>query len=64
MSQSAGCPNCESTRHARCCAYCGKVHGPRRRHLDHCSVKCENDAARADQISDAMERDVEGSTRG
>lgn len=49
------CPNCESDAHARCCAWCGKIHKPQRLDREHCSTKCERAAARADRISAAME---------
>jgi hypothetical protein len=51
------CPNCESSRHARCCSRCGKVHSPKRLHTEYCSTKCELATANADRISDAMEED-------
>jgi len=52
---TALCPNCESDVHARCCAWCGKIHKPDRLHQEHCSVKCARAAAHADQLSAAME---------
>ena len=50
------CPNCESSAHARCCSWCGKIHRPAR--IDHecCSARCEKAAERANKLSDAMER--------
>lgn len=51
------CPNCQSTNHRRCCAWCGKVHPPSREHHEHCTTKCAREAARADRISAAMEDD-------
>ncbi len=58
MTTATLCPNCESTRHARCCARCGKVHKPARLHYEHCSAKCTREAAEADRLSDEMEEDV------
>ena len=58
MSTTALCPNCESDKHARCCAWCGKVHKPARRQHDHCSEKCERSAREADQLSAAMEEEI------
>ncbi len=52
------CTNCGNSTHARCCAYCGKVHSSKRRHHAHCSAKCDAAAVRADRISDAMEQDA------
>ncbi len=49
------CPNCESSRHGRCCAWCGKIHKPSRLTYEHCSAKCAREAARADRLSAAME---------
>jgi len=57
-TQTVLCPNCGSDRHARCCAWCGKVHKPARRHHDHCSVKCEKAALKANQMSAAMEDEI------
>jgi hypothetical protein len=51
------CPNCESDRHARCCAWCGKPHKLLRLHHEHCSTKCDLAAAGADRLSAAMEED-------
>lgn len=53
------CPNCGTDRHARCCSWCGQVHKPRRRQNDHCSAACEKAAARADQLSDAMQAEAD-----
>ena len=55
LLSSVLCPNCETDRHARCCSWCGKVHGPRRLDREHCSAKCERAAAHADRLSAAME---------
>ena len=49
------CPNCESSAHARCCSWCGTIHKPARLHHEHCSAKCDQAAAEADQLSAAME---------
>jgi hypothetical protein len=57
VTASKLCPNCETDRHARCCSWCGKVHKPERLHHEHCSTKCERDAAHADRLSAAMEEE-------
>lgn len=54
------CPNCESSAHARCCTWCGKIHTKRRLDYEHCSAKCAREAEQADQISDAVEEDHSG----
>ena len=51
------CPNCESSTHTRCCAWCGKLHKPKRLAYERCSAKCDREAARADRLSAAMEED-------
>lgn len=38
------CSNCFSYEHGRCCAQCGKIHKPARRHFKRCSPKCERAA--------------------
>jgi hypothetical protein len=58
MSTFALCPNCGSSKHARCCAWCGKIHRSKRLQNEHCSVKCEKAQARADKLSNAMEEDA------
>ena len=55
MNSSALCPNCESSTHARCCSWCGKIHKPKRLHYEHCSAKCVRLATEADKISAALE---------
>lgn len=59
MTMTSLCPNCESDKHARCCAWCGAIHTPKRFEHEHCSTKCENDAARSDRISIEMEEDLQ-----
>jgi hypothetical protein len=51
------CPNCGSGTHARCCAWCGKIHAPKRLAYEHCSARCARSAVEADRISVAMEED-------
>lgn len=55
MTAATLCPNCASAAHARCCAWCGKIHTPKRLHYEHCSAKCVQAATEADQLSAAME---------
>jgi hypothetical protein len=59
MTSARLCPNCGSDKHARCCAWCGEIHKPRRLDTEHCSAKCDRAAANANKISDAMEEDHE-----
>ena len=63
ITPMAICPNCSSSTHDRCCSQCGKTHKPARLHYEHCSAKCDRDAARADQISAAMEESAIASCR-
>jgi hypothetical protein len=49
------CPNCCLDTHVRCCAWCGKIHGPRRVDHEHCSAECAREAAKANEISAQME---------
>jgi hypothetical protein len=58
VNSAALCPNCESSKHARCCSWCGKVHNPQRLHHEHCSAKCARAAQEADKLSAAMEEDL------
>ncbi len=50
------CSNCQSDKHARCCARCGVVHTPRRRAYEFCSVKCERAQRREDLASAKSEQ--------
>ena len=59
MTTTSLCPNCESTTHACCCEWCGKIHKPPRRHYEHCSMKCMRAAEKADQLSAALEEEWE-----
>ena len=54
-SSGSLCPNCELTTHARCCSWCGKVHGKQLLDQEQCSAECARAAADADRFSAALE---------
>ena len=55
MGSTALCPNCGLDTHVRCCSWCGQKHKPKRYQNDHCSAKCEKEAARWDKGSAALQ---------
>lgn len=52
------CPNCESSRHAKCCRRCGAIIRPRRQaKSDFCTQSCAREEARVNELSAQMEAD-------